>query len=155
MPNPGFNRTTGHAAIPAGEPPIPTAQTNDQIGQALPTPRRRYRVVLGDPQSSANNLRPRIEIERQTSWGELLIKDLIREQRRLSFSLAMLMVVFLASLPLIFAVWPWFAGLTVIGIPIAWLLLAVFPFPAFLVIALWHYYRAERYEQDFVDMIEG
>jgi hypothetical protein len=116
---------------------------------------RRQRVVLADPRQSASSLRARVELEEQTSWGELLIKDLVKAQLRTGILLALLVVVVLGSLPLAFFLAPGFAGATVIGVPLAWLLLGIVPFPLLFLVGLWYNRLAERHERDFVDMIEN
>jgi hypothetical protein len=118
-------------------------------------PPRRQRVVLADPHIAANTLRARVELEEQTSWGELLIKDLVSDQLKTGLLLALLVVVVLGSLPALFYFVPTFARLTVIGIPVPWLLLGVLPFPLLFAVGLWYNMLAERHERAFVDMIEN
>jgi hypothetical protein len=52
----------------------------------------------------------------------------------------------LLGLPLVFAVWPELDGLRLLGIPVSWLMLAVLPYPAMVLIAWWQLRRAERIE---------
>jgi hypothetical protein len=125
------------------EPPEPSAKI------------RRQRVVLADPRVAANTLRARVELEEQTSWGELLIKDLVKAQLRTALLLASLVVAVLGSLPVTFYFVPAFARLSVIGIPVPWLILGVLPFPLLFGIGLWYNRLADRHERDFVDMIEN
>jgi hypothetical protein len=116
---------------------------------------RRQRVVLADPRVAANTLRARVELEEQTSWGELLIKDLVKAQLRTGLLLAFVVVALLGSLPLIFYVVPSFGRLSFIGVPMSWLILGVVPFPLLFGVGLWYNRLAERHERDFVDMIEN
>jgi hypothetical protein len=116
---------------------------------------RRQRVVLADPRVAANTLRARVELEEQTSWGELLIKDLVKAQLRTGLLLAFVVVALLGSLPLIFYVLPSFGRLSFIGVPMSWLILGVVPFPLLFGVGLWYNRLAERHERDFVDMIEN
>jgi hypothetical protein len=118
-------------------------------------PPRRQRVVLADPRVAANTLRARVELEEQTSWGELLIKDLVKEQLRTGLLLGLLVVVLLGSLPAVFYFLPDFARLTVVGLPVPWLILGVLPFPLLFGVGLWYNRLAERHERAFVDMIEN
>jgi uncharacterized membrane protein len=119
-----------------------------------PTKIRRQRVVLADPRVAANTLRARVELEEQTSWGEHLIKDLVKAQLRTGLLLALLVIVVLGSLPVTFYFVPSFGKLSIIGVPVPWLILAILPFPLLFVVGLWYNRLAERHERDFVDMIE-
>ncbi|MBK1784437.1 hypothetical protein [Prauserella cavernicola] len=143
--------TLGKSVQP--EPPVePVAE----VAEPEPPPRiRRQRVVLAEPSRSSGSLRARVELEQQTSWGELLIKDLIKIQLRSGLALAALVVALLGSLPAVFFLWPGFTELNFVGIPLAWLLLAVAPFPLLFGVGLWYNRLAERHERDFVDMIEN
>jgi hypothetical protein len=140
-------------------PPEPEPDLLAQFLNPPPVPQvkppRRQRVVLADPRVAANTLRARVELEEQTSWGELLIKDLVNEQLKTGLLLALLVVVLLGSLPAVFYFVPAFARLTVIGVPVPWLILGVLPFPLLFGVGLWYNRLAERHERAFVDMIEN
>lgn len=119
-------------------------------------PPKRQRVVLADPRSrSTPTLRARVELEEQTSWGEALIKDLVKRQIRTALGLALLVLLTLASLPVAFYLSPGFAAIRVIGVPLAWLLLGILPFPLLFVVGLVYNRLAEGHERDFVNMIES
>jgi hypothetical protein len=130
---------------PVEPPPEPPAK-----------PPKRQRVVLADPRSrSTPTLRARVELEEQTSWGTLLVDDLVKRQLRAGLALAALVLIVLGGLPLAFYLAPAFAGVRVVGVPLAWLLLAVLPFPLLLLAGLAYNRLAERHERDFVDMIDN
>ncbi|HVW42396.1 MAG TPA: hypothetical protein VHC18_13700 [Amycolatopsis sp.] len=121
-----------------------------------PKPPKRQRVVLADPrQRSTPMLRARVELEEQTSWGTLLINDLVKLQFRTGIVLAAVVLAVLCGLPLAFYLAPGFAGVRVIGVPLAWFLLGIVPFPLLLMAGLTYNRLAERHERDFVDMIES
>lgn len=137
-------------------PEPPTEQIPVVPSEPEPPPKvRRKKVVLADPRQQSHTLRARVELEEQTSWGELLIKDLVKAQLRAALGLALLVVLVLGSLPLAFFFSPTLAGVTFIGVPVSWLLLGVAPFPLLFGVGLWYNRLAERYERDFVDMIEN
>ncbi|WP_116044563.1 hypothetical protein [Amycolatopsis palatopharyngis] len=137
-------------------PEPPTEQIPAVPSEPEPPPKvRRKKVVLADPRQQSHTLRARVELEEQTSWGELLIKDLVKVQLRASLWLAVLVLGGLGSLPLAFYFSPTLAGVTFIGVPVSWLLLGVAPFPLLFGVGLWYNRLAERYERDFVDMIEN
>ncbi len=116
---------------------------------------KRTRVVLADPKRASSSLRARVELEEQTSWGKLLVKDLVKVQLRTAVLLSLLVVVVFCSLPVLFYLLPGFSRLTLVGIPIPWLILGVLPFPFLFGVGLWYNRLAERHERDFVDMIEN
>ncbi|NIJ14510.1 hypothetical protein FHU38_004911 [Saccharomonospora amisosensis] len=116
---------------------------------------RRQRVVLAEPSRSPGGLRARVELAQQTSWGELLISDLIKAQLRSGVLLAVLAAFVLGALPLAFYFSPTLATLRFIGLPVPWLLLGIAPFPFLLGVGLWYNRLAERHERDFVNMIEN
>lgn len=122
-----------------------------------PTKPKRQRVVLDDgiKTPATGSLRSRVELAQQTSWGEMLIKDLIRAMLRSGVLIAVVALLVLLGLPLAFWLVPAFAGFSVVGVPVAWLLLAVAPFPLLAVAGLWYSRVAERHERAFVDMIEN
>ena len=116
---------------------------------------KRQRVVLADPRQPTTSLRARVELEEQTSWGAHLIRDLIKRQMRTGLALGALVLVLLGALPLAFYFSPTFAGLSLVGVPVPWLLLGLLPFPLLLAVGLWYNRLAERHERDFVDLIEN
>jgi hypothetical protein len=64
-------------------------------------------------------------------------------------------MVTLCSLPVLFYLIPSFGQVSVVGLPLPWLILGVAPFPFLFGIGLWYNRLAERHERDFVDMIEN
>jgi hypothetical protein len=138
--------------------PVPGAPDGPKHEPPKPEHRakpKRQKVVLADPRQAMSTLRSRVELEEQTSWGKLLVKDLVKIQLRTAVWLALLVVVTLCSLPAVFYFAPSFARLTLVGIPVPWLILGVAPFPFLFGIGLWYNRLAERHERDFVDMIEN
>lgn len=136
-------------------PPAPEPAKAEGIPPA-PKPPKRQRVVLADPRSkSTPTLRALVELEEQTSWGTVLIADLVKRQLRTAVVLAAIVVAVLGGLPLAFYLSPELARARVIGLPLAWLLLALLPFPLLLLTGLAYNRAAERHEREFVDMIES
>ena len=135
-------------SVPAGpELPEPEPEHHAKI--------KRQRVVLADPKRASSSLRARVELEEQTSWGKLLVKDLVKVQLRTALLLSVLVVSVFGALPVLFYLLPGFSALTLAGIPIPWLILGVLPFPFLFGVGLWYNRLAERHERDFVDMIEN
>lgn len=123
--------------------------------QEEPPAPARSRVVLADPKQRASSMRPRVELEQSSSWGTGMVGDLARQQLRSALAVAAVVVLSLGALPLAYFLSPTFAGLTVLGIPLAWLLLGVAPFPLMFVAGLGAGRLADRHEREFVKMFDG
>jgi hypothetical protein len=116
---------------------------------------RRKRVVLNDSRNPVTVLRTITELEEQTSVGEALVRNLVKVQLRAALALTAVVVIPLGGLPLAFYLSPAFAGVTVFGVRLPWLLLGVLPFPLLFAVGYWYNRLAERHEKDFVNMVES
>jgi hypothetical protein len=117
-------------------------------------PGPRGRVVLSGQPRAKGTVRARQELEEQTRVGEVLVRGLVRAQLALALRLAAIVAAGLGSLPLLFAVAPGVARVTVFGVRLPWLLLGVLAYP-FLLLVGWVYVRmAERNERDFAELVE-
>ncbi|MCG8917608.1 hypothetical protein L6E12_17640 [Actinokineospora sp. PR83] len=119
-----------------------------------PRPPRRKRVVLADSRAPVTVLRTVLELEEQTSWAEEVVRGFIRTQFWTAVKLALLVIGTLGALPLVFFLAPGLSGVTVVGVPLPWILLGIVPFPLLFGLAYWYNVLAERHERDFVDMVE-
>jgi hypothetical protein len=105
---------------------------------------------------AARQRRPNVtsEIDAQTQLGELYMSSLLRAQLRLATLVLLTVGVLVGGLPLLFHLAPALVDLTVLGMPLTWVLLAFAVYP-FLVLVGWLYVRAaERNEHDFADVVE-
>lgn len=99
-------------------------------------------------------VRTRVEVQQQTQIGDAMVRGLVRAQLGLALRLALVAVCLLGALPVLFAVVPSLAEVTVLGLRLPWLLLGVVGYPVLLGIA-WLFVRlAERNEQDFTDLTD-
>ena len=99
------------------------------LGEQARKPRRR-RVVLNDSaKAKGKALRTIIELEEQTSVGEKLVRDLIKQQLRSAFGLAFAVLIGMCLLPITFYLVPQIGDLKILGIPVPWLVLGLAPFP--------------------------
>ncbi|MFD6791921.1 MULTISPECIES: hypothetical protein [Prauserella salsuginis group] len=147
---------TSHSASRAAASRTTESRASEPRASEPRQPRiRRQRVVLAEPSRSSTSLRARVELEQQTSWGELLIKDLVKVQLRTAVLLGLLVLAVLCAIPAVFYVAPAVTELRLAGLPLPWLLLAVAPFPLMFGVGLWYNRLAERRERDFVNMIEN
>ena len=80
--------------------------------------------------------------------------SLLREQLRLALRVLAILFGTVGAIPLLFHLAPGLAGVHVLGIPLAWLLLGVLVYP-FLLVLGWRYIRrAEDNERDFTDLVQ-
>ncbi|MBB5806887.1 hypothetical protein F4560_006655 [Saccharothrix ecbatanensis] len=139
---------------PPGQPDQPQPGERDAWLSVSARKNRRRRVVLADPRGRGRVLRTIIELEEQTSVGEKLIRDLIRQQLRTGLLLGGGTLLFLASMPVAFYLLPGLSDVQLVGVRLPWLLLGLLPFP--LCYGVGYVYRgmAERHEQDFVNSVD-
>lgn len=98
--------------------------------------------------------RPRTgDIDEETRLGGIYLGSLLREQLWLSLRIVTLLALAVGSLPLVFHLLPGLTDVTVLGLPLPWLLLGVVVYPV-LVLLGWRYVRrAERNERDFAELL--
>lgn len=127
---------------------------------AVPPPQRvnpgkRERIVLAERRRTRRVVRTLAEVEEQTGVGEVLVRQLIRTQLVLAMRLGLLTVAVLGAIPLTFALLPWLGTISIGGLRLPWLLLGLGVYP-FLLAVGWFYNRsAERYDQDFTELVES
>lgn len=111
----------------------------------------------GDDQRETWEVRPYdptlLEIAEQTTYGEILLADLVRRQLVLAGSVAALFIGILFSLPLIDLFLPDLANVHVLGLPFRWLALAVLLYPLLWVLAAYYVSTSKKYEDEFADTV--
>ena len=119
-----------------------------------PTKPRRKRVVLADSRAPVTRLRTVVELEEQTSYGEELVRQLIRAQfKAAAWAWGVVALIFI-SMPALFFFLPQLSEVTLAGVRLPWLTLGLLPFPLLFGAGYWYNHRAERQERDFVAMVE-
>lgn len=99
-------------------------------------------------------LQPIREIDEQTAVGEVYMRSLLRTQLRLGLTVLAVVLLTLGGMPLLFAAAPELGSVTLVGIPVPWLVLGVLVYPGLLGAAWWHVRLAERAEADFVAILD-
>lgn len=94
------------------------------------------------------------DIDEQTALGDVYLGSLLREQLALAARILGLLVLTVASLPLLFHTFPRLAEVGVLGVPLAWVLLGVLVYPWLLLLGFRFVRRAERNERDFVLLLQ-
>ncbi len=96
---------------------------------------------------------PTHEIDEQTELGEVYMATLIRSQRRLALGVCVAVALLLAGTAFAGAFSQSFYTVRVLGIPLPWLVLGLFVYPALIGIGWYTVRSAERTEQDFLDLV--
>lgn len=122
---------------PSGDPPRRTRVTSPRAATG-----RSRRVDVSS------------EIDAQTRLGEVYMASLLRAQLRLALTVVGTLVATVGGLPLWFWLLPRLDEVTVLGIPLAWGLLAFAVYPFLVVLAVVYVRAAERNERDFADVVE-
>ena len=116
---------------------------------------KRERVVLAKRRNSRRVVRTLAELEDQTGVGEVLVNQLVRVQLILAIRLMALTVLVVGSIPVMLWLAPSLGKVTVLGLPLPWLLLGLMVYPFFLAVAWSYNRRVDRNEQDFAEMVES
>ncbi|MEZ0342342.1 hypothetical protein ACAG25_20450 [Mycobacterium sp. pV006] len=115
---------------------------------------QRQRVVLAH-RRGARMVRTRVEVEEQTVVGDAFVRGLVRAQLGLAVRLGAVAVCLLGAIPILDAVFPGLAELTVFGVRLNWFVLAALVYPLLYGLG-WFYVRAaEQSERDFVGVIDS
>jgi hypothetical protein len=120
--------------------------------------RRRARVRVTSSRRDAALPRTRMlasDLDEQTELGDVYLGGLMRAQLRLSVAVAVLTTLGIASVPVTYALLPAARSFSVLGVPVAWLVLGVAAYPATWLLARWYIRQAERVESDFADVVES
>jgi hypothetical protein len=119
------------------------------------TPPRRVRVTSPRTDPRASRTRSvRSEIDAETQLGEIYMRSLMRSQLRLALGFLALLATTVGLLPVLFTAVPRTRSLSVLGVPLPWLLLGLVVYPYLVLLGWWYVRRAERNEQAFSDLVE-
>ncbi len=111
----------------------------------------RQRVVLAH-RRGARMVRTRVEVQEQTQVGDALVRGLVRAQLGLALRLTAVVVCAVAAILLLTALAP---DLTVFGMRLNWLLLAVLAYPLLYGVGRLYVGLAEQGEKDFVRVVDS
>jgi hypothetical protein len=123
----------------------------------MSTPEGPRRVRVTSPRTSAAR-RPLIptgtrEIDEQTRLGEVYMQSLIQSQLRLTLAVIGGVLVVLGSIPLLFWLVPQTRTLSVLGLPLPWVLLGIAIYPVVYGAARIYVRNAERIEAEFTEFV--
>ncbi len=115
---------------------------------------QRERVVLAH-RRGARMVRTRVEVQEQTQVGDALVRGLMRAQLGLALRLAAVVMCVVVAIPLLNSAFPDLAAVTVLGIRLNWLLLAVLVYPLLYGVGRLYVRLAEQAERDFVGVVDS
>ncbi|MFI6827336.1 hypothetical protein ACIBG5_09570 [Kribbella sp. NPDC050241] len=123
----------------------------------MSTPDNPRRVRVTSPRRTATR-RPVIptgtrEIDEQTRLGEIYMHSLIQSQLRLTLAVIAGAVVILGGIPLLFALVPATRTLSVLGLPLPWVILGIVVYPVVYIAARLYVRNAERIEAEFTEFV--
>ena len=115
---------------------------------------QRERVVLAH-RRGARMVRTRVEVQEQTLVGDVLVRGLVRAQLGLALRLAAVVVCTVGAILLLNRVFPELAAVTVLGVRLNLLVLAVLLYPFLYGFGRLYVRLAEQAERDFVGVVES
>ncbi len=121
------------------------------------SPERPARVRVTAPRSKAAVAPTQFPVSREVAEhsdvGDVFVRSLIRSQLRLALVVAGGFVLILLGVPVLMALFPVLNGVSVLTIPIAWLILGALIYPVMCLCA-WLYIRtATRNEARYRDLV--
>jgi len=114
---------------------------------------QRERVVLAHRRGT-RMVHTRVEVQEQTEVGDALVRGLVRAQLGLALRLATVVAGVMAALPLLNNAFPELAAVTVFGMRLNWLILAVLVYPVMYGVGRLFIRLAEQSERDFMGVVD-
>ena len=114
---------------------------------------QRERVVLAHRRGT-RMVHTRVEVQEQTEVGDALVRGLVRAQLGLALRLAAVVAGGMAALPLLNSAFPELAAVTVFGMRLNWLILAVLVYPVLYGVGRLFMRLAEQSERDFMGVVD-
>ncbi len=93
------------------------------------------------------------ELSEQTRVGEIFLAALRRRQLWLSLRVVIVLALVLGAQPFLAWLWPAYAAVRVLSIPLPWLVLGAGSYPLFVALGLYYVHRAERIDNEFEDLM--
>jgi hypothetical protein len=114
----------------------------------------RERVVLAHRRGT-RMVRTRVEVQEQTEVGDALVRGLVRAQLGLALRLAAVVMSAVGAILVFGTAFPGLAAVSVAGIRLNWLLLAVLAYPLLYGVGRLYVRLAEQAERDFVRVVDS
>ncbi len=93
------------------------------------------------------------EIDESTGIGEVYVRSLVRSQLRAALTVITTLMLTLGALPIVFWLLEDLRELSVLGIPLPWVILAIAVYPGLFLLGWLYVRQADKSERDFVALI--
>ena len=93
------------------------------------------------------------EIDESTGIGEVYVRSLVRSQLRAALTVISTLVLTLGALPIVFWLLEDLSQLTILGVPLPWIVLGVAVYPGLFLLGWLYVRQADKSERDFVALL--
>jgi len=93
------------------------------------------------------------EIDESTGIGEVYVRSLVRSQLRAALTVVTTLMLTLGALPIVFWLLDDLTELTVMGLPLPWIVLGVAVYPGLFLLGWLYVRQADRSERDFAALV--
>ena len=93
------------------------------------------------------------EIDESTGIGEVYVRSLVRSQLRAALTVITTLMLTLGALPIVFWLLTDLSQLSVLGIPLPWIVLGVAVYPGLFLLGWLYVRQADKSERDFAALV--
>jgi hypothetical protein len=93
------------------------------------------------------------EIDESTSIGEVYVRSLVRSQLRAALTVITTLMLTLGALPIVFWLLKDLSQLSILGIPLPWIVLGVAVYPGLFLLGWLYVRQADKSERDFAALV--
>ncbi len=93
------------------------------------------------------------EIDESTGIGEVYVRSLVRSQLRAALTVISTLVLTLGALPIVFWLLQDLSQLTILGVPLPWIVLGVAVYPGLFLLGWLYVRQADKSERDFAALV--
>ena len=94
------------------------------------------------------------EIDESTGIGEVYVRSLVRSQLRAALTVISTLVLTLGALPIVFWLLEDLSQLTILGVPLPWIVLGVAVYPGLFLLGWLYVRQADKSERDFAVLVD-
>ncbi|MFZ0142058.1 MAG: hypothetical protein WAL70_13330 [Aeromicrobium sp.] len=93
------------------------------------------------------------EIDESTGIGEVYVRSLVRSQLRAALTVITTLMLTLGALPIVFWLLKDLSQLSILGIPLPWIVLGVAVYPGLFLLGWLYVRQADKSERDFAALV--
>ena len=94
------------------------------------------------------------EIDESTGIGEVYVRSLVRSQLRAALTVITTLMLTLGALPIVFWLLDDLSQLSLLGIPLPWIVLGVAVYPGLFLLGWLYVRQADKSERDFAALVD-